>query len=43
MIIVDDFGVDYVGRKDKEHLASVLKNYHDISEDWEGKKLQALT
>ena len=37
MIIVDDFCVEYVGRKHAEHLASVLKKYHDISEDWEGK------
>ena len=38
MLIVDDFRVDYVGRKHTEHLASDLKNYHDISDYWEGKK-----
>ena len=43
MLIVDNFGVEYVGRKHAEHLTSVLKKYHDISEDWEEKKLQALT
>ena len=37
-LIVDDFGVEYVGKRHALHLASVLKNYHDISEDWEGKK-----
>ena len=37
MLIGDDFGVEYVGRKQAEHLASVLKNYLKISEDWEGK------
>ena len=30
--------MEYVGRKHTEHLASVLKKYHEISEDWEGKK-----
>ena len=33
MLIVDDFGMDYVVKKHAEHLASVLKKYHDISED----------
>ena len=38
MLIVDDFGVDYVGRKHSEYPDSILKKYHDISEYWEGKK-----
>ena len=32
-ILVDGFGLEYVGRKHVDHLASVLKNYHEISED----------
>ena len=39
MIIVDDFGVEYVGRKHAEHLASVLKKYYEISEDRECRKI----
>ena len=35
-IIVDDSGVEYVGRKHAEHLALVLKKYHEILENWEG-------
>ena len=35
---VDDFGVEYVGKKNADHLATVLKKYHNITEDWEGKK-----
>ena len=42
MLIVDDFGVEYVIRNHTEHLASVLKNYHEISEDWEGKKFAGI-
>ena len=42
MLIVDNFGVDYVGRKNAETLASFLKNYHEISEDWEGKKIAGI-
>ena len=37
MLIVDSFGVEYVGRKHTQHLAIVLKKYHEISEDWESK------
>ena len=42
MFIMDKFGVEYVGRKHAEHLASILKNYHEISEDWEGKKIAGI-
>ena len=41
-LIVDDFGVKYVGREHAEHLVSVLKKYHDISEDWEGTKFTGI-
>ena len=34
VLIVYDFGVEYVGRNHAEHLSSILKNYHEISEDW---------
>ena len=42
MLIVDDFGVEYVRRKHSDHLALVLKKYHDISEYWEGKKISGI-
>ena len=37
-LVVDDFGVEYVGEKHADHLATILKKYHSITEDWEGKK-----
>ena len=37
-LIVDEFGVDYVGKQHADHLATILKKYHNITEDWEGKK-----
>ena len=37
VLIVDDFGLEYVRNQDDDHLASVLQNHHDISQDWEGK------
>jgi hypothetical protein len=39
---VDDFGVEYVGEEHVLHLASVLKQYHEISEDWKGKKFAGI-
>ena len=37
VLIVDDFGVEYVRKKDADHLAKILKTHHKISQDWEGK------
>ena len=42
-LVVDDFGVKYVGKEHARHLISVLKEHHEISEDWEGKKYVGLT
>ena len=32
-LILDNFGVGYVGKQHADHLTSVLKKYHNISED----------
>ena len=37
-LVVDDFVVEYVGKQHAEHLATILKKYNNITEDWEGKK-----
>ena len=37
-LIIDDFGVEYVVKQHADHLATILKQYHNITEDWEGKK-----
>ena len=37
-LIVDDFGVEYIGKQHADHLATTLKKYHNITKDWEGKK-----
>ena len=42
MLIVDDFGIEYVRNQDADHLASVLKKHHDISQDWEGNKFAGI-
>ena len=37
-LVVDDFGVEYVGKQHAEHLATIFKKNPNIAEDWEGKK-----
>ena len=38
-LVVDDFGVEYLGKQHADNLATILKKYHNITEDWEGKKV----
>lgn len=35
-LVVDDFGVKYVGVEHALHLLKILKQYYKVSEDWEG-------
>ena len=35
-LVVDDFGVRYVGREHAEHLVSCLKKDYKVSTDWDG-------
>ena len=37
-LIVDDYNIEYVGKQHADHLATILKKYHNITENWEGKK-----
>jgi hypothetical protein len=42
-LVVDDFGVNYVGRKHAEHLMSCIKKKYNISSDWNGAAYCGLT
>ena len=37
-LIVDDFGVKYVGKEHADHLISILEESYVVDKDWEGKK-----
>ena len=39
---MDYFGVEYVGKQHADHMATILKKYHNITEDWEGKKYSGI-
>ena len=42
LLIVDDFGLEYVIKQDADNLSIVLKKHHTISQYWEGKKLAGI-
>jgi hypothetical protein len=42
-LVVDDFGVKYVGKEHTMHLVSILKQHYEISEDWTGSKYIGIT
>jgi hypothetical protein len=42
-LIVDDFGMKYVGKEHAMHLISILKEHYKISEDWLGSKYIGIT
>ena len=36
-LVVDDFGVKYIGKEHAEHLMSIIHQHCQLTEDWEGK------
>ena len=42
-LVVDDFGVKYVGEEIAKHLVNALVDNYEISQDWNGKKYCGLT
>ena len=42
-LVVDDFGVKYVGKEHVLHLINILKQHYEISEDWSGTKYIGIT
>lgn len=35
-LVVDDFGIKYVGKETANHRMNVLRKYYEAKEDWEG-------
>ena len=42
-LVVDDFGVKYVGKEHAEHLVQVIEKHYECTKDWEGKRYLGLT
>ena len=43
VLVVDDFGVKYVGREHAEHLMAALGELYTMKEDWDASKYVGLT
>ena len=35
-LVVDDFGVKYIGKEHADHLMGILKQHYEMEEDWNG-------
>jgi hypothetical protein len=42
-LIVDNFGVKYIGKEHVHHLIQTLKEHYEIKEDWEGTRYLGIT
>ena len=42
-LVVDDFGIKYVGEEHVHHLQRVLKQHYDIKSDWSGQHYIGIT
>ena len=42
VLIVDDFGIEYVGDQHVQHLQKVLQEHYEITTDWEGEKFAGI-
>jgi hypothetical protein len=42
-LVVDDFGVKYVGKEHAQHLLETIQRYYKCSADWEGERYCGLT
>ena len=42
-LVVDDFGVKFVGDQHANHLKNTLEKYYDITVDWSGSKYIGIT
>jgi hypothetical protein len=42
-LVMDDFGVKYVGKEHAQHLIDMLKSFYDLTVDWEATKYCGIT
>jgi hypothetical protein len=42
-LVVDDFGVKYVGHEHINHLINAIKHHYEFSKDWEGRLYCGIT
>ena len=42
-LVVDDFGVKYIGKEHAEHLLATIKEHYECKPDWDGSRYLGLT
>jgi hypothetical protein len=42
VLIVDDFGIEYIDKVDAEHLLTALCSHYNITADWSGTKFSGM-
>ena len=42
-LVVDDFGVKFVGKEHAQHLYDTLDRWYDVTTDWSGSKYVGIT
>ena len=42
-LVVDDFGIKYVGQEHPQHLLSVLQEHYKVTMDWTGSRYIGIT
>jgi hypothetical protein len=42
-LVVDDFGIKYVGKEHADHLLNALKEHYTLDVDWDGKLYSGIT
>jgi hypothetical protein len=42
-LVIDNFGVKYIGKERAMHLIKTLKECYEVEEDWEGRRYVGIT
>jgi hypothetical protein len=42
-LVMDDFGVKYIGKEHVHHITQTLKQHYEIKEDWKGTRYLGIT
>ena len=41
-LIVDDFGIKYVGKRHADHLQDILLEHYELTQDWSGSRFAGI-
>ena len=41
-LIVDDFGIEYVGKRHADHLRDILLKHYEVTQDWSGSRFAGI-